>query len=455
MLVTSLKSVIEAAISSIQERCGWNLTVEQICQVEKRKLAFQLVAAAHFNQGPIRRIVLGCDRELAHHMATRNLPDCMSELDDDLDDDLDDAIDEATDRHARVGLRFLCNSFQRLLATATGIDEEDAKFLVHNSATFRVRTEGTRNFHIYVPTPAGDLHVVADLSEKGAFQDASFLGTDNYAKPRALPQENSQTATILDGTEIALILESLTDCEEDVLIKMDDGEGNVSIHHGTVLWTDTSQDEFCLTLSSACFLRNEFTFSAGREVVVVFMHQDQLLQFTSRIAEMTHVELINNAYLPVMKLAAPEQITPGQRRSAFRVLPITRILGSIKSAAGTMDEAGAQKVRSVSILVKDLSDTGMRVAMTDRTLLSNFKWGSQVICMLKLPQGYGAVEITGTIQRILLYPNQKQKRKTHLGIEFTPESDAEGNQLTKIRRYVRDQQCEALRGRISVVPNVH
>ena len=467
MLAKVLSTVIQATLTAIRQECGWNLTVEQIYQLDERDLTFEAIAAAHYTQGPIRRIILGCDCELARHTMKRNRsnPDIHKEISGEISDETSDQTSHQTsdqtsrefavqsaEHEADVGVELICHTLQESLAISLGLDGDNDKFILHDSEKFRVRTEGTRNFYIYVPTPAGDLHLVVDLSNRGEPMQARFHGTDNYKKPAVIPSTKSEATVIDNQGDIDQVINNLFDLEENILIKF--GEGDMSsIHRGTVLRLPSEPENNGLTISSACLLDNEFTYPVGKEVVVVFMHQDQLLQFESRISDVFFAELAGCANLPLISLAPPVQITPGQRRCAFRVVPSTRILGSIKNTSEDDTAINNQQGSSISILVKDLSDTGTRVAMTDRTLLSNFKWGSEVSCSFKLPEGYGSVEIRGIIQRVLLYPDNKQRRKAHLGIEFIQEPGITDNGLEKIRKYIRNQQREALKGRISVLPN--
>jgi hypothetical protein len=127
------------------------------------------------------------------------------------------------------------------------------------------------------------------------------------------------------------------------------------------------------------------------------------------------------------------------------------LLGHIRS----LNVTGSKKAqpRTISIAVLDLSSTGARVAIAENTLLSSFRWGSEVVCDLHLPDAYGVAEVKGIVQRILLYPDQKRRRKAHLGIEFVKGDEDFDRGLEKVHRYVADQQREALEGRTEIVTN--
>ena len=75
--------------------------------------------AAHFAEGPIRRIVVGCDRELALHARKRNL---------------DANGDEGAQAEAEPGFALICEALGDALATAEMLLNKAGVALVPGSA---------------------------------------------------------------------------------------------------------------------------------------------------------------------------------------------------------------------------------------------------------------------------------------------------------------------------------
>lgn len=440
MYLDILASILQAAQSTLDELRVNQPVIRHLCQIDARDISFPLVAATHSATGPIHRIVLGCDRELAEAVGTL------------LAGPSGDSGATAETLCQVQGFQLLSDGFHHALVTKLSVDTVGGRFIKHDSTEFRVRTDGITTFYAAVQTPAGDLNLIVDFARRDSSRIMNFMSSDNNWLIPLIGPEEEQQVIHSDRAEIATLMKGMAREAADVLIRSAADNGNDSFFHAMVLADTRNPDPEGVTLSSPFLLQNETSCSIGHEVVVVLTYQDRLLQFTSTITDFGYLTLNNGALLPVMRLTPPLELNPGQRRSSSRVMPSTRIMGTIISATASLPDQNGCWRRELSIIVKDLSDTGVRIAMTDQTLLSQFKWDSEVICRLKLPQPHGTIEMRGIIQRILLDPNLKQRRKTQLGVEFMPDAEENRTGIEKIRRYVREQQELARRERLSRLP---
>jgi c-di-GMP-binding flagellar brake protein YcgR len=318
---------------------------------------------------------------------------------------------------------------------------------------YRAHAGRTRNFYAYLPTPAGDLHLVLDLSRRREEDQRDFGGVDNYRGQPVGQVIQPPGEAVEAPEEIARILAETRAEERTLMVRLAEEGAECRLHHATALDVTPESKRGALTFTSACLLGSDFTFARGRELIVVLLHEERVLQFRSRVAGVSHVTVDEGMHLPVLTVEAPARLEPGQRREAFRVVPPQRLLGRIRSRSAEGRDKG--KGQHQSIVVLDLSSTGARVAIAENTLLSCFRWGCEVVCELKLPEAYGVAEVRGVVQRMLLYPDQKRKRKAHLGIEFARGDETSERGLDKIRRYVAEQQREALHGRTKFVTSPH
>jgi hypothetical protein len=168
--------------------------------------------------------------------------------------------------------------------------------------------------------------------------------------------------------------------------------------------------------------------------------QNQLWEFHTKVSGTSYLTLAEGARLPVISLDPPQQIVPGQRRRAARVVPSPKIKGWIRCVdnRGKAHREGAG--RTIPIIVDDLSTCGARITTKKDVVISQFKWGANITCRLELPAPLGAVQVKGTIQHLILSHEKKSSPTVHLGIEFHQDERSRSIGLVKIREYLATYQ---------------
>ena len=165
------------------------------------------------------------------------------------------------------------------------------------------------------------------------------------------------------------------------------------------------------------------------------------MQFICTVLGESRVPIGERASLNLLNLSIPQSIQPGQRRGAERIVPTTFITGTISPSEDGQTDGGLDY--AVPILVKDLSETGARVAMGSNMVLSSFKWGKVVRCCIALPEPFDSIDVPAVIHRLVMLSEEQVKRNVQLGIAFQPFSGdpATSRALAPIRRYIQWQKA--------------
>ncbi len=150
-----------------------------------------------------------------------------------------------------------------------------------------------------------------------------------------------------------------------------------------------------------------------------------------------HAWLDDDISLPILRLGLPAGVTFGQRRGAFRVEPKDKIRGTVRRQTGGDPVLGAASTRIPMHLV-DISFTGAMLRLGNQAMVSAFKGGSEVECVIDLPDGLGQVSLRAIVRRLHLSGDDHTKGAT-LGVEFL--EDNNGEALVKVRAYI--QQCHS------------
>jgi c-di-GMP-binding flagellar brake protein YcgR len=414
MLAQYLHQISRAALDVLAQASAGEFLACDLVQIDRKEFSLQTVAAAHYPQGPLQRLILGCEERLAEHLAqTLARPG-------------EPAVDDA-----RGGLLLLCQRLEERLGT-TGLDLASRQFLLHESERFRVRCDGPRNFHLRVALAEGRVDLLMNLTP----QHISRAWFDDQLGDHA-------TATVRSGEEVAVsdpavverIVQHLSHSGADAQVKVPRADGHFDLLPATFLGGGSDAERRLLLLTCA---RRPGVMDDGvlpPKVALVFILQDRLLEAVCQVVEQRSGTLDEDLALPTLAVAYPRRVTYGQRRSATRIEPARTIHGTIQRFAAATRNPDIGR-RDIPITVQDISGTGVRLTLSAGTILSGFKAGAPVDCRLKLPESSELVRVTGIVRRLSLCNEGRARGTASLSVEFDAALGGTEAGLDRIRTYL-------------------
>ncbi len=438
MLVDSLKAIFRAAATVLQEMADCEPEPELAAQVENTAFHFPQVAAAHYRTGPLRRLVVGCDPELARHIADLQVNATTNPVQENAEP-------------VEHGLRTLCRALQTALHRELPEMERTRELIVHNPIEFAVRATGGRQFHLVLATDKGKLQMLVGLATN---RDLAEQGGNSFTDKQTIRSRQLAEATIDLSEDVKNIVESFVTREEDVYLRMPARDSRQKVYSGTMLGfardPGRKREEPDITLTTSC-LNTAGCPLDGEKVAVIFFRHGRLLQFVSEVTGSTQTIVSKSQSLSLLKLTSPKKISSGQRRESFRIVPSEKVSGSVRSTLVLKGPGRQEKKYSVPFVVCDLSFSGALVEIHSNTLLSGFRWGREVECTFDLPQPYGSVKLLAVVRRLDLVPPQKEVRWAQIGVEFLNDIDPQSGSLEKIRKYVLAQERLRLKRRTKLI----
>lgn len=411
MLAKYLHQICRAVLDVVADAAGGEFLACDLVQIDRREFALQTVAAAHYPHGPLRRLILGCEERLAEHIARSPARPGDAPVDD-----------------ARGGLLLLCKRIEERLG-ATGLDLASRQFLLHETERFRVHCDGPRNFHLRVAVAEGRLDLLLDLAP----QDVARAWFDEELGPHvSAVVRDGQEVAITDRATVAKVLHHLSDASADVQVKMPRVDGRFDLLPATFLddRRDAERPQLALTCARHSGL-TEGDASLPAQVSLVFMLQDRLLEAICPVVAQRPTPLDDDLTLPLLLVGFPAQMIYGQRRNAIRIEPDPPIPGTVQRLATDLGR------RDIAVTVEDISATGVRLALSARTILSGFKVGVPVDCRLKLPGYLESVRVTGVVRRLSLSPATGMRTTASLSVEFDATLGGTEAGLGLVRDYLR------------------
>lgn len=414
-LTDNLKTVCRSVLDALANAVPGEILACDLVQIDRREFRFQTVAAVHFVGGPIRRLLLGCEERLAQHFAAALPPRAGGESD------------------VSAGLAAFCRVVQGSLLTSDLPWAGGQEFLVHDSNQFRVQCDGVRNFLFRAAVAEGRLDLVIDLAPR-------LLGCEWLVENIAQGQQlkiGQKEESITDPQIIRRIMDHLAHSGADVQVKIQGDGERLELLQATFLARPDQDQQDRLTLTCARRTSLESAEDIPEKVTLVFILQDKLLQCSCQVVDHSHVWLDDDIALPTLEMTYPSGVTYGQRRGAFRLEPPERLCGTIQR------QGDATLVfKPVPMRILDLSYTGARMLLASNTMVSGFKGGSTVTCVLDLPDAFGPVSLQAVVRRLNLHHEDPARRGASLGVEFTEAEDSPA--LQTVRRYIKDRHTARL-----------
>jgi hypothetical protein len=380
------------ALRAALDDCGTSLAgTSRLVQIGDREFAFDTVAAAHFPGFPIRRLILGAAAGLASAR-----PGTAGKL--------SAAADEPT------GLAALCRAYELRLRASLPRLSATPRFFVHDARDFRVRAVGPRNFHYAVPAQQPIVELIVDLDSR------RFAGGEFQPQPRPLPDADVAAGArsgIGDGETVRAVFKYLAHREADVRIKVAAAPERFAFLPATVLDVSAGDERCVITAAGLDEVFGDRL--AGDVVTLIFPLHGKLLEGSCRVDSYATGVIGDDLELPLLALALPPRLEFGQRRGAGRAEPVERLYGTVQR----LDAVSAPVGRPLEVRILDLSATGLRAALATGTLVSAFKWGTQLVCEFALPEFEEPIRLETIVRRLTLESDPTPRRRAILGLEFT------------------------------------
>ncbi len=257
MLAQYLHQICRAVLDVLAEAAGGEFLACDLVQIDRKEFSLQTVAAAHYPQGPLRRLILGCEERLAEHIAHTLARPGETGVDD-----------------ARGGLLLLCKRLEERLG-ATGLELASRQFLLHETDQFRVHCDGPRNFHLRVALAEGRLDLLMDLTPQDVGR-AWF--EDELGEQAATVVRGGENIAVTDPATVERIVLHLSGSGTDAQVKVPRAGGGFDLLPATFLGGGCEVDRRLLLLTCA---RRPGVMDDGvlpPQVALVFMLQDRLLE---------------------------------------------------------------------------------------------------------------------------------------------------------------------------------
>jgi len=412
-----LHSICRALLATLVEAVPGEILACDLVQIDRREFHFQSVAAAHFQDSPVRRLLLGCEERLAEYFAGSLAVDPA----------------QATGVPVHDGLQAFCASLQVNLINHGLHWAAGQEFLVHDHEQFRVQCSGVRNFLFRIAVAEGRLDLILDLAP--LLLECQWL-TPELTR-QGSTQVNAKADAITDQDLVRRIMHHLAASGADVQVKLPGDGERLELLQATFLARQFDPAGGSLPLTCARRTSLERAEDIPEKVTLVFILQDKLLQCNCPVLDHDHAWLDDDISLPILRLGLPSGVTFGQRRGAFRFEPPDTIKGTVRRDTGDDPVLGAAS-SPIPVRVLDLSFTGAMLRLGSQAMVSAFKGGAEVQCVLDLPEGFGRITLPAIVRRLHLSHDDLSKGPT-LGVEFL--GDPEDLAQVTIRRYI--QCCHA------------
>jgi c-di-GMP-binding flagellar brake protein YcgR len=415
-----LHAICRALLTTLSETVSGEILACDLVQIDRREFHFQSVAAVHFPGGSVRRMLLGCEERLAEYLAGCLRP----------------AGDEEAGDPVHDGLQGFCQRFQSRLSSSGMPWAGDQEFLVHDHQQFRVHCSGVRNFLFRVAVAEGRLDLVLDMAPHPL--DCEWLSAELAGQ--GTTQVNTSASAITNEALVHRIMMHLAASGADVQVKLPSDGDRLEMLQATFLARDLDPEGDSLPLTCARRTSLERAEDVPDKVTIVFILQDKLLQCTCPVIDHDHSWLDDDISLPILRLGLPGSITFGQRRGAFRLEPPERVTGTVRRKVSDDAIIGVVGKR-IPMQVCDISFTGAMLHIGSQAIISGFKGGAEVVCVIQLPQGFGEVSLEAVVRRLHV-SHDDTRRGASLGIEFI--DDPESEALGVVRRYIQSRHASDL-----------
>lgn len=155
----------------------------------------------------------------------------------------------------------------------------------------------------------------------------------------------------------------------------------------------------------------------GDPLRIYFMNDGSIYLFHSRVVDRTHIKSISGQPIPVLRVETPEQVTSGNRRRHFRVVPVASAPARAEWRKASIDRNAKSKIPFKTCQLQDVSTRGIRISI-EHPEAESMEIGDQLELQLDLttPNGKASVQVRSWIRRII--PPHEHQRQFVFGLEF-------------------------------------
>ena len=301
MLAQYLHQICRAVLDVLAEAAGGEFLACDLMQIDRKEFSLQTVAAAHYPEGPLRRLILGCEERLAEHIAHSLARPGETAVDD-----------------ARGGLLLLCKRLEERLG-ATGLDLASRQFLLHETDRFRVHCDGPRNFHLRVALAEGRLDLLMDLTPQDVGR-AWFDDELGDRRSRAIVRGGEDVA-VTDPATVERIVLHLSSSGTDAQVKVPRADGRFDLLPATFLGGGCERRPAAPVADLRASSRRDGRRRAcRRRISLVFVLQDRLLEAVCPVLEQQPGTLDDDLALPMLVVGFPDagDLRPAPQRDPHR-----------------------------------------------------------------------------------------------------------------------------------------
>ncbi|MDD5718487.1 MAG: PilZ domain-containing protein [Candidatus Krumholzibacteria bacterium] len=435
LLTENLQSICRAVLNALVDTVPGEILACDLVQIDQREFHFQSVAAAHFAGGPVRRLLLGCEERLAQHFVAAIAPAGISSPGSAGATAPEAAAtgEAAGPPETGAGLAAFCSIVRNNLLNSSIPWAGSQDFLVHDREQIRIQCDGVRNFLFRVAVAEGRLDLIIDLAPRVI--GCEWLVDVIAGSGRIKVGQGEESIT--DPEVVGRIMTHLADAGADVQVKIPGDNDRLELLQATFLPRPEQATDHRLALTCARRTSLENADDIPEKVTLVFIMQDKLLQCSCQVMGHSHVWLDDDLALPILELSFPSAVTYGQRRGAFRLEPPERVLGTVQRTGDT-----SLAFKPMPIRVLDISFSGAKLLLSSNAMVSSFKGGTTVACVISLPAEFGEVTLQAVVRRLNLHLADQNCRGASLGVEFVEPDDSPA--LECVRRYIKDRHTARL-----------